>query len=637
MSKNALLFIISTICCCIVWLFTSCNNNNKDNNNQSINGQIRNALEICKSLEKIPSDTLNKYSQQAYTLAKVHGSEQDLLYATFYRAQYFSVIGNFDSTSFYNETIIETPIIDNDSLQIKERSLILKGTNLYRQGKLNEALDWYFTIYPQIEKSGSTIELLRLFNNIGVTNQGLLRYTEAIRWFKKMLEYDLSDKRNFEAVANYNISDCYINIKQIDSAILYCNKAIEISNEENILIIKANSLNTLAKIKTNQNKIEESKELVLKALEIHRAEHAYFYIVSDLAQLSEIYSIAKNFQEAERVGLEAIKIAKEYQLDAQIYGVYDILMEHYKLNHNYAKALELSGDLVSWLRTYNQESSTKAFAEMEVKYETAKKEQQIKDQELQLQQKNNILIGSIALLIIIILLGIIVFRSYRYKQNQKLHQAIIQEQAEATSAIIKAEEAERNRMSQTLHDGVGQLLSGLKMNLQALHERVDFQEHEKIYNNSISLLNDAVQEIRNVSHQMQPNHIINLGLQKALQGIINKLEAEQLHFTLDISDDVLIIHKDIQLILYRIFQECIHNTVKHANASEITIQLKLNAKQLIGLYNDNGVGMTHDSNNPHKGIGLSNIYSRLRYLQAKYDIVATPNKGFQLSFQIPIK
>lgn len=597
---------------------------------------LTNAILVCVESEKIAIDTLDFYSGQALALANKYGSDLEKKYANFYRGLYFSYINVLDSSNYYNELILATSTITPDTLYIQNRALLQKGTNLYKQAKYKDALAWYFSIYPSFENGSDTKSFLRLLNNIGLCNIELQRYEESIRWFKKMLSYDLKNKPVFEATAVYNIADAYANLKQFDSSLVYCNNAITLSTINHLILLKANTLNTLAKIYTAQGNLLQAKDLVEQSLAIHRNNKFTYYVISDLNQLVLINIKLNDYAKAEAISLEALALTEENELESQMYYTYNILVEIYLQQKNYKKAAFYSQKALNALLKTNEAASAKSIAEMEVKYETAKKEQKIQEQSFQLQKKNNIIIGTLLLSLILILIALLIFRSYRYKQKQQLQHAIIHEQAETTKAIIKAEEQERSRVSQLLHDGVGQLLSGLKMNLQVLEERIDLGEHRTIYTNSMRLLNDAVSEIRDVSHDMQPNYILQLGLGNALLSLTEKLDNRRLHFEQHIDPAINNISGEIQLMVYRIMQECINNTLKHAQASQVHINLDIVNKQLIAVYKDNGKGFDLSNIPENKSIGLSNMRSRIRYLKGKHKLQSVINQGTIFSFEIPV-
>src|SRR5690606_12493057 len=131
-------------------------------------------------------------------------------------------------------------------------------------------------------------------------------------------------------------------------------------------------------------------------------------------------------------------------------------------------------------------------------------EKQIQEQQFALTKKNYWIFGTISLLILFCLLGLSFYNRYKLKQEARLKEAIIKQQEISTKAVLEAEENERKRIAQELHDGVGQLMSAAKMNLSAFEDDVLFKDekHRTSYEKIVALVDESCIEVRNVSHQM---------------------------------------------------------------------------------------------------------------------------------------
>ncbi len=436
--------------------------------------------------------------------------------------------------------------------------------------------------------------------------------------------------------AALNIADAYVSVGGLDSATKYATIALDLAKETKYLVIHANALNTLGKIYTSKNQLAQAEDMVIQSMAIRKKIGNPYYVVADQVQLSDIYFRMGKFEKSKSNALTALQLAQENKIETQDYAIYTTLFNSFYGNGEYKSAADYGRQIIDILYANSNKMSAEAFAELEVKYETAKKEQQIQEQQFEIEKKNTTIMVTVIVIILICLLGFIIFQFLRYQQKQKLQAIIIKEQDDAARAVISAEEHERSRMSQTLHDGVGQLLSGLKMNLGALEERVNFKEHQSIFQKSIALLDESIAETRSVSHQILPNNIIRMGLGNALKSLIEKIDQDKVEISLSVDGMQKDILPDTQLMVYRIIQESVHNAMKHANAQNIDIAIHVKEQILSAQVSDNGIGFDSEILKKESGIGLGNIATRIRFLKGTYSIKSKINQGTTLAFEVPL-
>lgn len=260
-----------------------------------------------------------------------------------------------------------------------------------------------------------------------------------------------------------------------------------------------------------------------------------------------------------------------------------------------------------------------------------------KNKNLKIQEKNRQIIYGIGAFLFLLALGFLNYYRLRMRQRARLQQAIIDEQDKSAKAIIGAEENERSRMSQHLHDGLGQLLSAAKMNLQGLIERLPPDEKTtKIYSNTLQLVDESIAEMRSVSHQLVTNNVIRKGLGVAMKELVEKIDSDRLRVVLEVKGLLQAVPQDIQLIVYRILQESIQNVVKHADARRIDIRMEVGTDRLSASIKDDGKGFDPAIVRHRTGIGLENIQTRVRFLKGTYNMVSSPNQGTSLEFEFPL-
>ncbi|MBL4715654.1 MAG: sensor histidine kinase [Bacteroidia bacterium] len=232
--------------------------------------------------------------------------------------------------------------------------------------------------------------------------------------------------------------------------------------------------------------------------------------------------------------------------------------------------------------------------------------------------------------------GIFVFFKLRM---QKLEEES-NRKTEMISAMVHAQETERKRIAVDLHDGVGNLLSSIKMNLSALEtEKEKLQnDKQKVYENAVALIDDACKDLRAISHNMMPGSLVELGLIHALEEQFDKVSAAgefKINFKITGFKDRLA--ETVEVVLYRVIQEIFNNILKHADATKVNVLMVKKKSEIKIDVIDNGNGFDMSKNKTKNGIGLSNIESRVGYLNGTVEFESRKNEGTRVLVQIPIK
>jgi signal transduction histidine kinase len=286
--------------------------------------------------------------------------------------------------------------------------------------------------------------------------------------------------------------------------------------------------------------------------------------------------------------------------------------------------------------------TNKFVSQIEKKYESEKKDKQIILQESKLQKStflNYTLVGSAAILLIISLL------TYRnYKQKQKLQQQRISElethqQLTATEAVLKGEEQERTRLAKDLHDGLGGMLSGIKYSLNTMKGNLIMTpDNVQAFERSMDMLDSSIKEMRRVAHNMMPESLVKFGLDTALKDFCNEINNSG---ALAISYQSIgvanaTIEPTTAITVYRIVQELINNTMKHAAAKTAIVQVTKSDTHLSVTVEDDGNGFNTTILKQAKGIGWSNIQNRVEFLKGTVDVQSEKGKGTSVHIEMNI-
>lgn len=208
------------------------------------------------------------------------------------------------------------------------------------------------------------------------------------------------------------------------------------------------------------------------------------------------------------------------------------------------------------------------------------------------------------------------------------------------NTIIDTEEKERKRFSEDLHDGLGSILSTIKIYINTLHsEDIANDKRNDLVNFTNQLIDEAIQNSKEIANNLSPNIIKRFGLISAISSLSEKIQASS---GIEINFDALNFkHKlkeDQEISIYRIISELINNTMKHSGASRADIVLTSDSDLLQINYSDNGKGFNFDQNlrSGSKGLGLQNITGRVNYLNGVYKSESNRNNGFSISFEFQL-
>jgi signal transduction histidine kinase len=234
---------------------------------------------------------------------------------------------------------------------------------------------------------------------------------------------------------------------------------------------------------------------------------------------------------------------------------------------------------------------------------------------------------------LVFIAGLFLFIFY-YRQRQIIHEK--EKQLLAMDSIIQGQELERSRMAKDLHDGLGGMLSGIKLNLSSMKGNMIIQENDvQLFAKSIFQLDGAIAEMRRIAHNMMPEALLKFGLNEAIQDYcdgINETRLVKMKFTW--LGDKQRLEKSIEVVIYRIIQELTNNALKHAEAKNIFVQLDKHQQGISLTVEDDGKGF--DASLQTKGAGLQNVQARVDYLKGIFNIESESGKGTSASIDIPL-
>lgn len=550
----------------------------------NLNGENDAAEELIKKSLDIRIKT-NDVSGQGYCLRSLGNIEYD-------RNDYTKALEHYLAAAPRFESAGDLKGLSGDYIWVG---------NVFNEGlhQFDKAAEYFNKSLAIAEKIKDSSLISYNLNNLGQAYYFAKNYNEALRYYRlsKSIKEKLEDDRGLGS-AYGNISNVYFDIKQYDSAALYNDSSFSI-----------------------RKKLNDKKGMA-----------------TCYANVGNIYLEQKNLEGAFENYNKAIALGNEIDFKEPIIESYNGLSKYYEIKGNTKEALEYYKKYKAANDSIFNGDITRQLATLQTKYETAKKQQQINEQQFELTKKQYWIYGSIGLLILIVLLGFSYYRRNKLKQEKKLQLEVIKQQDLATKAVIVAEENERKRIAADLHDGVGQMMSAAKMNLSAFENDIPFKDEQQKNNfeKIIGLVDESCKEIRSVSHQMMPNALLKSGLASAIKEFIDKIDNRVLKVNLHTEGLNERLDANVETVLYRVIQECVNNVIKHSGANSLDISLIKDADGIAATIEDNGRGFNTKDKEKFEGIGVKNILSRIGFLKGTVDFDSTPGRGTLVAIHVPL-
>ena len=352
-------------------------------------------------------------------------------------------------------------------------------------------------------------------------------------------------------------------------------------------------------------------------------------VADTYTQLVNLYAAEKEGNKMNAAAAYALKLCDSTQYLRGKYAVYQGLDNYYSSSKDLFKAGEAKDSLLSIYKRLTGEETEARTAQYNVEFETARKEELIHTQEAGLRRGRGITILLTMLAASLLVTLIALYRNYRTSKRIAVNCAIQEQKDINTREVFESEQAERIRIARDLHDSIGQKLSVLKMYITG---------EEDQQKRSPALLDETIQEIRNISHNLLPEEL-NFGLLKAIESDTGKLqETGKFRVTTGIAgkENFPLIPLPVSLNVLMVFRELLSNLVKHSGAEEIDIKISATEHLLSLIIKDDGSGVNKKLIAESRGIGWKNIFTRINMLKGSIDIADNEPSGNIITLQIPL-
>lgn len=547
-------------------------------------------------------------------------------YALFNKGIYFNAIGSMDSATHYIGLAHETVSQDNISLYIKTGAAL--GKCFISVGKLQQALEILFESLHFLEKHPDAVTEQRIRSNIMWAYLELKRYQDCIQFGRRSLELIVPQTEWLIPYLCNNLAASYGALKNLDSARYFAELGIPFSRNKNDYGMIANAYFIIGNAYANAQNYEQALEQYNNAKPYREKTGNVFYQVADLYVMADLYHKNGDFTKGIETGLEALRLAEKHNLTMKLEGVYQVLAKNYESLNDFKNATTYYRRLAGIKDTVYQKANAQAIAEMQTRFETEKKELQLAEQQLELDQ-NKWLIAFLLTAVFLVLVIVFIWRSRTLLQQRAMFiQKEKEHQTHLTEAVISLQEIERARFAKDLHDGFGQLISSVRLYVN--------QSHESWSKQAGQLLDQMHTEIRNIAFALLPQTLVTEGIVAALQELalrINQTGKLTVHIE---TNKLPKLETKIEVSLYRVCQEWINNIIKYAQAQTIHVNLIHHASSISLTVEDDGKGFDTGLLQAGNGNGWRNIQTRVQVHQGTVYVESTNGrKGTTLIIEIP--
>jgi signal transduction histidine kinase len=598
--------------------------------------RIRTLIELCWEYHFTNADTARSFGLEALALSRKIKSEELEGESLHYLGVTHEAQGNYSEALDLELKALDIRKKEGDSSKIAA-TLNNLGIIYDEKGDYKKSLEYYYEARRIYETLMSKDKIAMVLSNIGIVLKAQGDYKKAVGYYRKaiVLYHELGKKLG-EAACHSNLGAVYFNLKKYDSALYYSLIAEKEFTDQNVQQFLPTALVNAAVAFEKLNQKENAKAYLLRAKKLDETYDSKKDLAIVLIHLAGIYKSERNLEKAYSTAITAFQIAKKINAQQEIIDSRLTLSEIYVAKKDFASAYREYKGYVSLKDSVFQQEKSKQIEEIQAKFETEKKESQI----LLLQQENKLKDSDIRLkdndiklkdsnlkqnkLLIISLVGVLLgglALGFLYRTRIQLKQQAELEATRATlresqlQAVIGSQEEERKRFAADLHDGLGQMISAVRLGLSK-----DNLEKSSV-NHALSMLNDMNGEIRDIAFNLMPQVLMNSGLEEALKEFatrINRMGGVTINVqTYDIDHSL---SSDHRIALYRISQEWVNNVIKYSGATIISIQVVQHPKELVLTIEDNGRGFDTAKLTQSQGNGWKNINSRLHLIKGLIDI-----------------
>ena len=552
----------------------------------------------------------------------------------------FYLNSNYDRCIEYSNTGLSIARKINDKRRIATFNQLL-GISYYSKGILDTSyihLNKFFEYAVKLEDNDL---IAGAYRSIGVMYMVKKEYDTSADYYMKSLEIDTILQRRVGTFINLGIIHKALN--HWDRATEYLNEALDIAHEQNLPNEEMAVLHTMGTIYLDKNDTDKSIDCFQKSLEISLKVSNIMYQILSTQGLAASYNLKKDYEQALKYASEALDIVEKSGISRFRISSWLTLADIYRLSGHYEECEVMASKVwaldstsindggyaalnlaISNLHLGNKKKAeefilryqeiifkgndkqmNESLANMEVKYETEKKEMRIAS----LEKERQLYIWlSIACILLMLVSGIVLWQKIKSEQRKR--------QLAAANAVQEGEMGERERLAGELHDRLGGTLSAVKSELNNTKDVLSIRKK----------LDECIEEVRRITHNMMPLSL-RFGIKAALEDFTAQFSNVHFHFF----GEEIAISKRMEFVIYCCANELITNSLRHSGADNINLQLIQEENRIALTVQDDGCGF--DKKSVKHGIGLKNINDRVASCNGKIEMTSSSGKGTETSIE----
>lgn len=614
-----------------------------------------NRVSILKRMVFVWSD-INPDSARHYitilrSLGKKMESSEAIIYADVKLAELHNMNGNFTEAMQLNRTNLEYALKSGTPYQTADVYKTM-AMSFSMQEKNDSALRYYLEALKIYEGSSDSLNMGRVMTNMAVVHDNVGDYAKSIEYCSRSAAIFKNRDRHAYLITLTNLALYQAYDKQFNRSRHNYEEALKIATADNNYSSLAHIYSGLLDLSYLQKKYGEMLPYAQQFEKIARDMQNDYVLLRAKLSMAKALFFNKRFAEAESYFNDALRLSDQLEDNAllkDVYGMYSYLL----LNKGDIEGFDTYRQKIdSLVALENKHLVTRNTRELEAKYETEKKDNQIQLQEANIRQKQLWNYSLAGLVIALSLIGFVSWRNYRNKrqllekektlQQNKIVQLEQEKQLAATQAVLQGQDEERIRLAKDLHDGLGGMLSGVKFSFINLQENLTMDaDNQQAFGRNMDMLDGVAYELRKIAHNMMPDTLDKFGLDAALHDMCRYMQQsgalEVNYRSLGLKE--LKPEKNISMNIYRIIQELLNNIVKHAKATEAIVQVTFSQPHFSITVEDNGRGFdTGLLNNGHErpGMGWNNIQNRVSALKGTMDIQSSAQGGTSVLIEFTV-
>ncbi len=560
---------------------------------------------------------------------------------------------NYDSAiRLYEESLL---IRKQENKKNKVASLYNNIALLYKdKNDPINALKYYHKSIDLRDSIQDKKGLIKSYKNIGAFYNDLKKYKRALIELEKgkKISIELQDSIQLSSIL-LNMGTSYNYLNNLDSALVCFNESLVLKEKLGIKKLEV-VYHNLGSIKEKKNDLNQAIFFYKKSIVIAKQNKNQIQLIDTYHNIGKTYKKKREYNKALEYYLEALRLAENYNKNDKKLNTLLSIAKVYEQLGDYQSA-NLYNERHIIVKNHLEDQARKNREAIQVLNYERNRNQILEAKNEKIEAENNTkttqLISLVFVSILLLILFFMLFKYYRQKkqkeiavQNEKIKQVEIQEllksqELKSIHAMIDGQEKERRRIAQDLHDRLGSMLSVVKIHYKSVEQNLEKMktESKNQYGKANELLDEACVAVREISHNMVSGVLTKFGLIPALNELKQNLEStgaleiELIDYGFDTR-----IENELEITIYRIIQELIGNTLKHANAKEVSIQLLKKETAINITVIDDGDGFDTKTMTGFSGLGIKGVQSRIENLQGKVVFDSSKGNGTTVTIDIPI-